>query len=320
MLGLRVSQYSRTCSVVTITRGDSPFLCHRARRKIFQKEFPRWRRRIVAKKSHDTTTRARHPVHMSSDVAHTAMTDAGGDITTATTPASLAEVQDAIPGLPDHLVVTHVLRAEYFDDPAELARLRMVSRTMRDTVSATGLRFEEMDENEAVELGCLSVLRRLQRQGRLSCQELLCYAAAKCGQLEELKDFRENGCPWDEMTCVYAAMGGDLELLQWARTHWCPWGVKTCACAAKGGHLEVLQWLRANGCLWDKRTCSLAAQGGHLEVLQWSRSNGCPWSDSTCSMAAEGGHLDAMQWARANGYQWDEKTCVGVAAHEATRR
>ena len=241
MLGLRVSQYSRTCSVVTITRGDSPFLCHRARRKIFQKEFPRWRRRIVAKKSHDTTTRARHPVHMSSDVAHTAMTDAGGDITTATTPASLAEVQDAIPGLPDHLVVTHVLRAEYFDDPAELARLRVVSRTMRDTVSATGLRFEEMDENEAVELGCLSVLRRLQRQGRLSHQEYLCAAAARSGQLEELKVLRADGTPWDKLTC-------------WA--------------AASGGHLEVLLWAKANGCPRDEMELHIATESGHEAVVR----------------------------------------------------
>ena len=238
-----------------------------------------------------------------------------------TSPASLADAQDAIPGLPDHLVVTHVLRSEYFDDPADLARLPAVSRAMRDAVAATGLRFEEMGENEAVELGCLSVLRRLQRQGRLSCQELLCQAAARSGQLEELKALRENGCPWDEMTCVYAAMGGDLELLQWARTHWCPWGVETCACAAKGGHLEVLQWLRANGCLWDKRTCSLAAQGGHLEVLQWLRANGCPWSDSTCSMAAEGGHLEVLQWARANGCPWDRWTCTAAAPRRrATRR
>ena len=178
---------------------------------------------------------------MSSDVAHTAMTDAGGDITTATTPASLAEVQDALPGLPDHLVVTHVLRAEYFDDPAELARLRMVSRTMRDTVSATGLRFEEMDENEAVELGCLSVLRRLQRQGRLSHQEYLCAAAARSGQLEELKVLRADGTPWDKLTC-------------WA--------------AASGGHLEVLLWAKANGCPRDEMELHIATESGHEAVVR----------------------------------------------------
>ena len=51
---------------------------------------------------------------------------------------------EAIPGLPDHLVVTHVLRSEYFNDPADLARLPAVSRAMRDAVVATGLKFEEL--------------------------------------------------------------------------------------------------------------------------------------------------------------------------------
>ena len=53
-------------------------------------------------------------------------------------PASLADAQQAIPCLPNHLVVTHILRSEYFDDPADLARLPAVSRAMRDAVAATG--------------------------------------------------------------------------------------------------------------------------------------------------------------------------------------
>jgi hypothetical protein len=56
---------------------------------------------------------------MSSHAAHAAMTAAFGGMATATTPASLAGAQEAIPDLPDHLVVTHILRSEYFDDPAD---------------------------------------------------------------------------------------------------------------------------------------------------------------------------------------------------------
>ena len=62
---------------------------------------------------------------------------------------------EAIPGLPDHLVVTHVLRSEYFDDPADLARLPAVSRAMRDAVADTGLQFKELSEYRAACLGCL---------------------------------------------------------------------------------------------------------------------------------------------------------------------
>jgi hypothetical protein len=45
-------------------------------------------------------------------------------------------------------VVTHVLRSEHFDNPADLARLPAVSRGMRDAVTATGLEFEELVEEE----------------------------------------------------------------------------------------------------------------------------------------------------------------------------
>jgi hypothetical protein len=58
---------------------------------------------------------------------------------------------------------------------------------MRDAVAATGLQFEELDELEAVNLGCLSAVQRLYRGGRLSRQGRLCHAAARGGNLEKLK-------------------------------------------------------------------------------------------------------------------------------------
>ena len=179
-----------------------------------------------------------------------------------------AEAQEAIPGLPDHLVVTHVLRPEHFDDPADLARLPAVSRVMRDAMATTGLRFRELDEEEAVELGCLRAVLRRQRRGLLSRPERVCETLARSGQLEKLKLFRENNIPWDVGTCSAAARGGHLEVLQCARANGCPWDAETCMGAAEGGHLEVLQWAHANGCPWDQRTCTFAARGGHFEVLQ----------------------------------------------------
>ena len=169
-----------------------------------------------------------------------------------------ANAGEAIPGLLNDIVVTHVLRSENFDDPADLARLPAVSRVMRDAVAATGLKFEELDDFDAAEVGCLSALERLQRGGRLSRQEYLCAAAARSGQLEELRVLRANGCPWNANTCSGAALGG---------------------------YLEVMRWLRANGCLWDEDTCKYAAWGGHLQVLQWARVNGCPWDEKTLLMA-----------------------------------
>jgi hypothetical protein len=145
-----------------------------------------------------------------------------GDIATGTTPTSLADAQDAIPGLLNDIVITHVLRAEYFDDPADLARLPAVSRAMRDAMAETGLRFEKLDEYEAADRGCVSAVERMQRGGRLSHQQYLCQAAARGGNLEKLKEFRANRCPWNVMTCAGAAYGGHLEVLQWARANGAP--------------------------------------------------------------------------------------------------
>ena len=202
---------------------------------------------------------------MSSDTAHTAMTAPSGDASTATTRASLTDAGEAFPRLPDHVVVEHILRSEYFDDPADLARLPAVSRAMRDTVAATGLRFEELDEKRAVMLGCLSALQRRHRQGRLSRQESLCQAAARGGNLEELKVLRAEGWPWDKFTCSWAANGGHPKVLQWARENGCPWDEETCYWATHGGHLEVLQWARANGCPWFQVTRTTAVQLGYVE-------------------------------------------------------
>ena len=52
--------------------------------------------------------------------------------------------QAAIPGLLDDIVVTHILRSEYFDDPADLARLPAVSHAMRDAVAAMVIGFAEL--------------------------------------------------------------------------------------------------------------------------------------------------------------------------------
>ncbi len=212
-----------------------------------------------------------------------------------------ANAGEAIPGLLNDIVITHVLRSEYFDDPADLARLPAVSRVMRDAMAETGLRSKELGEAKAIELGCLSALQRLQRGGRLSRQERLCQAAARSGQLEELKALRADGCPWNNWTCLGAARGGHLEVLQLARVNGCVWDKYTCLEVAWGGHLQVLQWAHENDCPWDAETCEFAASGGHLGILKWLRANGCPWDRETIIRARAIGHFEMANWARANG-------------------
>ena len=55
------------------------------------------------------------------------------------------EETPAIPGLPNHLVVAHVVGSDKLNDPTDLARLTAVSRGMRAAVAATKRTIKEPD-------------------------------------------------------------------------------------------------------------------------------------------------------------------------------
>ena len=159
-------------------------------------------------------------------------------------------------------------------------------------------------------------MQRLEWGGNLSYQDLLCEAAARSGQLEELNMLRESGAPWNFRTCWAAAAGGHLEVLQCARANGCARDRFTCSEAAACGHLGILQWACANGCPWDDLTCSEAALGGHLEergAAVGARENGYLWSVWICQCAAKGGHLEVLKWLRGNGCLLTWSVCESFA-------
>jgi hypothetical protein len=162
---------------------------------------------------------------------------------------------------------THILRSDFLPEPGDLGRLRAVSRGMRDAVDATGREIKELSDHEALDLGYVSLLKDRHSRGLLSAcrNHFPCTAAARNGDLQELKALRADECPWDEKTCYFAAKYGHLEVLKWARANDCPWDEKTCRYAAEGGHLEVLKYLRENGCPWTYETLRLAARKGYVE-------------------------------------------------------
>ena len=210
---------------------------------------------------------------------------------------------------------TPLLKSDFLPEPADLARLRRVSAGVRKAVDATGREIKKLSDDEALDLGYVSLLKDRHSRGLLSAYRyhFPCAAAERNGDLQELKALRADEWPWNERTCTNAADGGHLEVLKWARANDCPWDWRTCANAAEGGHLEVLKWARANGCPWDEDTCSHAALLGQLAVLQWAHENGCPWDKYTCACAARGGHLEVLKWARENDCPWDENTCFEAA-------
>ena len=66
-----------------------------------------------------------------------------------------ANAGEAIPGLLNDIVITHVLRSEYFDDTTNIERFTVVSCAMRETRSGRGRRMEEIEEKSGVRIRCL---------------------------------------------------------------------------------------------------------------------------------------------------------------------
>jgi hypothetical protein len=68
--------------------------------------------------------------------------------------SDIATPSEALPGLPLDVIVTHVLSRKNLPDPADLARLRVVSHAMRDAVTMRGRKVAELEAWEYAELGC----------------------------------------------------------------------------------------------------------------------------------------------------------------------
>ena len=74
---------------------------------------------------------------------------------------------DAFAALPVHILITHVLSSGILPDPSDLARLRAVSREMRDAVAATGREVYELGAESAIYFGDLGGLQLMHQRGDL---------------------------------------------------------------------------------------------------------------------------------------------------------
>ena len=241
--------------------------------------------------------------------------------------------RNALPGLPLD-VVFQIIGSANMPDTADLARLRAVSRAMRDAVAKTRRQVKELDPWTATRLGCLNTLQRMVRQGRLERKEYLCAAAARSGQLEELKSLRA-----DDEARAQAVMGGHFDVLKWLHANDAPCEESACAAAAATGNFEVMKWLRENGCPLSRSACARACEDNQIGMLKWLIANDAPidgyhlprtlaekghldilkslWPDAKddlmrsmsftkalCPGAAKGGQLEVLKWARSIGSSW----------------
>ena len=135
-------------------------------------------------------------------------------------------------------VISHILRSEFLPEPKDLGRLRAVCKGLRDAVDLTGRKIKKLSDGLAAEGGYLSLLKDRHSRGVLMSKYLVCAAAARNGDLKELKALRADDYPWDTRTCAYAARGGHLAVLKWARQNNCPSDYSTHRYAAMLGYVE----------------------------------------------------------------------------------
>ena len=196
-----------------------------------------------------------------------------------------ADQQEALPGLPDHVVVTHVFRF-LSSKPIDLARLRAVSRPLRDAVDTTGREIKGFTAEEAAQLGYLSTVQHKLRGKRYNMGEKL---------HKPITGFLY----WKVIDC--AVKGGHVNTVKWLRIKGCTLTGHMSLGAVQHGYVEVLKYLCVKGCPWDATTCAFAADEGQFELLKWAHDNGCPWSEGTGIKTVKGEHVELMTLAVENG-------------------
>lgn len=110
--------------------------------------------------------------------------------TALTNDAHQSETQELISGLPHDVVITHILKSEFFRDPIDLPQIRAVSSGMRDAVAGMGRRkLEDQNVERAALRGFLSTLKHKLKTGHLTRKNdrHVCERAARSGHLETLK-------------------------------------------------------------------------------------------------------------------------------------
>jgi hypothetical protein len=128
-------------------------------------------------------------------------------------------------------------------------------------------------------------------------------AAASKGHTAMCKYWRSQQCAWDMRTSSAAARCGHVDLLRWFVNNGCPYRTsELCTSAAKGGSVEVLAYLQQQDMLTTtanlSRLLDVAACFNHLSAVKWIRAQGAQWP-TRYSLGPWSG--DVLAWASAEG-------------------
>jgi len=166
------------------------------------------------------------------------------------------------------------------------------------------------------------------KRRRVVDQAWFCSQVAVTNKLEFLKWAREvKHCEWDERTINKAAFKGNLEMLKYFFPNDCPYDEEaSCKRAASGGHLDCLRFL------FDKvkpsreteeEAAVQAACGGHMDILKYfveERKIVDAVKIECVSNAARYGRLDCLKYllgeeAKTPLDDWEYIACARYFEH-----
>ena len=107
--------------------------------------------------------------------------------------------------------------------------------------------------------------------------------------------------PWKRNTFYAAARHGNLENIKWLHEKKCPWGKNTFTGAVRFGNLDNMKFLKARGCPWNESTFYEAARVGNLEIMEWLKEKSCPWGEDDASWYSSF-PVPIMKWLHENGF------------------
>ncbi len=103
------------------------------------------------------------------------------------------------------------------------------------------------------------------------------YEAAEKGDINLLKNAKENGCPIDYGTIGFAARNGYFDCVKYMIEIGTKLHSDVCIEAVRGNQIEMVKYLRENGCEFTEECISSAISFGLYDMLVYLDESEFPW-------------------------------------------
>ena len=233
-------------------------------------------------------------------------------------------ISSSLLDVPDDVIRNHIVT--HMSDPSDLARLRSVSKWLRELIDSTGRSiYEPTFDNAVKQLDLIGLEHLFQKNGKSFPTGLLdgrmydeyedncccptVQATFQAKAISVMKYLKENGCTWsaDQQfqvgydTCSLATMHGHLDVLTWALENGCPWNDHWASGrAALRGRIDVLEWIYEKG-YSVRKICEFAAIGNQFDTLRWAVEKGSPLDGGTFQAAIRNNNWDILEFCINEG-------------------